>query len=754
MKELLLKITDKTTQYSFYLLFFLVPLVLTPFNYELFEYNKMMATYALTIVIVGAWTIKTIVSKQLRIARTPLDIPIILFLLSQIVSTFFSIDRHVSLFGYYSRFNGGLLSTISYILLYYAFVSNFPKEKIKKLLIVMLTSGILICLYGILEHFGIDKDIWVQDVQNRVFSTLGQPNWLAAYLAVLIPITIGLTSNKFSILNFQFSLNSQFLNFKTENLNFISNFKFKIENYIGLLGYWVIGIIFYVTLIFTKSRSGFLGLWISLIVFWLFSLYLASCVKTLAENPKKATPLFFATARNRGVYLRFITFFIFSLVIITFFLGAPFSQINRFTFSELFRNQQTTNNKQQALQPSGSSIIDVGITESGTIRRIVWKGAIEIFKHYPLFGTGVETFAFAYYKFRPVEHNMTSEWDFLYNKAHNEYLNYAATTGIFGLGSYLLFILFFILWSIRRITYCVSGIRYKENIPDTYHLILNTGLFSAWLSILITNFFGFSVVIIQLFFFLIPSISFVLSVDKEKQTKPSFNYSITNYQLLFSLITLFAICYLLFTILRLWYADTFFASGYHSSRASDYLSAYQSIKEAIKLNKNEPLYYDELALPAVQLAIAFDEEKQATYSSYLRQEATLASELAVTLSPNNVNFWKTRTRVFYTLAQLDEKYLNDAFTALVQTKTLSPTDPKISYNLGLLYDKLGKKDEAIAELYETTKLKPDYRDAYFALGLFYQRDKQKEKAKEAFNFILTKIATDDAEAKKMLEDLK
>src|SRR5581483_2891044 len=40
-----------------------------------------------------------------------------------------SLDQHVSIWGYYSRFNGGLLSTISYIALYYALVSNFQEDK-------------------------------------------------------------------------------------------------------------------------------------------------------------------------------------------------------------------------------------------------------------------------------------------------------------------------------------------------------------------------------------------------------------------------------------------------------------------------------------------------------------------------------------------------------------------------------------------------------------------------------------------------
>src|SRR3989338_7342265 len=227
------KITDKIIQYSFYLLFFLVPLILTPFNYELFEYNKMMAVYGLTMIILCAWVSKMILKGRLNLIRTPFDIPLFLFLVSQIISTLFSIDSHVSIWGYYSRFNGGLISIISYLVLFYAFVSNFPKEKISRLLKVILLSGLIVAAYGILERFGIDKDLWVQDVQNRVFSTLGQPNWLAAYLAVLIPLTIGIALQYFTN---QFSdLNGKIQNSKVKSQNY--NAKFKNT---GLLDNWII----------------------------------------------------------------------------------------------------------------------------------------------------------------------------------------------------------------------------------------------------------------------------------------------------------------------------------------------------------------------------------------------------------------------------------------------------------------------------------------------------------------------------------
>src|SRR3990167_5741149 len=199
MFERLARSTDSIILYSFIALFFITPLLLTPFNYELFEFNKMLAVYAFSAVITGSWLIKMVANKKIIFSRTPLDIPLLLFLLILLLSTLFSIDRHVSIWGYYSRFNGGLTSIISYLLLYFAFVSNFPKEKILPLLKVTLISATIVAIYGFLEHVGISLscviiagkfgvDCWVQDVQNRVFATLGQPNWLAAYLAILIPI--------------------------------------------------------------------------------------------------------------------------------------------------------------------------------------------------------------------------------------------------------------------------------------------------------------------------------------------------------------------------------------------------------------------------------------------------------------------------------------------------------------------------------------------------------------------------------------
>src|SRR5579862_2968720 len=95
--------------FCFYLLFFLTPLIFLPSNYELFEYNKMLFVYLMSIIILGFTLIRCIQEKRWLFIETPLDIPIALFLLSQVISTFLSIDPHTSVWGYYSRSNGGLL---------------------------------------------------------------------------------------------------------------------------------------------------------------------------------------------------------------------------------------------------------------------------------------------------------------------------------------------------------------------------------------------------------------------------------------------------------------------------------------------------------------------------------------------------------------------------------------------------------------------------------------------------------------------
>lgn len=117
----------KIIRFLFYALFIATPLIMNSSTSELFEFNKMLFIYMITVLIALLWAIEVIIYKKKLIHNKVLSAAVLIFLSSQILSTLFSIDIHTSIFGYYGRFNGGLLSIISYIVLFYAFLNHFGR---------------------------------------------------------------------------------------------------------------------------------------------------------------------------------------------------------------------------------------------------------------------------------------------------------------------------------------------------------------------------------------------------------------------------------------------------------------------------------------------------------------------------------------------------------------------------------------------------------------------------------------------------
>lgn len=718
---------QKTISILFVGLFFLVPLFFTSVNSELFEFNKTILLYLFTVLIACSWIARMILQRRFIFKRTFFDIPLVLFLASQILSTIFSIDPHTSIFGYYSRFNGSLLSTLCYLLLYWAFVSNCGSKDVHKIIKISLAAAAIVSVYGILEHFGhsfsclifqgnFNVDCWIQRVQERVFATLGQPNWLAAYLAILLPLTWWL-------------ILSSKLKDQTSKPNS------KIRD----ISYYLLFIIFISCLLFTQSRSGFLGFVLSFVVFW--------------------TTVFFVQKGNKKIIFKPFLFLIFALFVLIFFFGSPFPQINKYLHYKSFSTsapQLPTTNYQSPITSSE----DGGISQSSDIRKIVWKGAIDIFKHYPLFGSGVETFAHSYYNFRPVSHNLVSEWDFLYNKAHNEYLNYLATTGALGTITYLGFIISFIFFVSRIIA---NYIRIKANINEKEFgkiredVRMNSGeklaLCSGWLSLLVTNFFGFSVVVTSLYFFLIPALTVVLSQPKIQSTEDKAQSGTKNQPILFAFL-LCAMFFLLKTVVNYWRADYFYALGQKQTKQNNYVDAYQSLYRAKNLFPNEPVYLGEISVATANLALISNSQNEATATGELSKLAAQYSDQEKKISPKSLNVLKTRVRVFYTLSFIDPAYIKEAISTMMEAIVLAPTDPKLVYNLGLLYAKNGDSDLAIRTIEKAVELKPNYVDARNALALFYEDSGEKEKALEQLQILLKLAPENAAEFQKQIDKLK
>lgn len=631
----------KLIKYTILSLFLFTPLTFSFKNFELFEFPKIILIYSFTSILLILHILNHLLNNSPLFSKNRLTFIFLIFLFSQILSTIFSIDRHMSFFGYYSRFNGGLLSIICYFILFQILSVYIDKDFTQKIINTSIISAFFVCLYAILQHFGVDKNLWVQDVQNRVFSSLGQPNWLAAYLSIIICFIL-----------FQIDQNTS----KKISYGMVSNHSLLL--------------IIFTSLLFTKSKSGLIAVSVPLAYFF-FKMFF---------NKKYRQVL------NLSV-----------LVLIPLFIfDNPIKQIILPRQNNIVIDQLKTE--------------ELNITASEDIRKIVWQGAFNLWKKFPILGSGLETFAISYYWVRPAAHNLTSEWDFLYNKAHNEYLNYAATTGSIGLISYLFLIVFSLL-----------------SLKTQPYLLL------AYLTILITNFAGFSVVVTSLYFFLIPA--FALDKYKKRPQAPSPK----PIKLLLSILLVIPIYFLYFSV-------KYFLADRHYFLSNQYLSKYPQnslveISKSVKLLPSQPEYQIQYAQVASTLALSTNDN---TYS----QKALNALIKAEKISPFHPNYLKKSAQILFNLGQTDT-----AINLIKKTSLLAPTDAKTFYILATFYQSTKQIDLAKTAYQKAIDLKSNYDHAHMALAQIYLIEKDYQSALNHFQSAYN-INPKNTDALEKIEELK
>ncbi len=175
----------------FYEILLAALILVLPFYYDLSLESKTDLSKLLFInIIVSLLLIVStvdIISSKKRIYIGKIGFILFASLLSFIISTIFSIHKPLSLSGTYMRYQG-LLTNISYFILY-VFIINLVREKWIYLLInSAILSGCGSAFYGILQAYGKDPIGWAE-FGNRVSACFGNPVFLAAYLAMLGPLS-------------------------------------------------------------------------------------------------------------------------------------------------------------------------------------------------------------------------------------------------------------------------------------------------------------------------------------------------------------------------------------------------------------------------------------------------------------------------------------------------------------------------------------------------------------------------------------
>jgi O-antigen ligase len=670
--------------FLYHALFLTSPLLFFWGHSELFELNKMLFIYVMATLVGSLWLIRSVTEKKLYWRQHPLVTLNLIFLAGQMLSTVFSIHLPTSIWGYYSRLNGGLISSLAFSVLALGLWNNVPR---KKLLTFFISHGlglVLTILYALPEHFGVSPSClimkqefntacWKQDVQARIFGTFGQPNWLASYIIGALPII--------------FFLRDQY------------------KKHLPII--WeIILVLATVTVWFTKSKSGLGGLILVLKTLFLLFIY-------------KKSPQLQKTLQHRLV-LPLLT-----ILVILGSIGGSF-----------LLHQRTINDLNSLDLSQG--------TDSFSIRSIVWDGAVKVWQRYPIFGSGPATFAYSFYLDRPTEHNLVSEWDFLYNKAHNEFLNYLAETGIIGFVTYLVFLIgtMVYLWQ--------NGKKYKSWANSSWVVLASLIGLSA------VHFFGFSIAVTNLLIFTLPIITLDNSQlnqasdkNKTKTKSVTAKTALPNkqplqwWQYLLIMLVVGMGLKILSSIGNFWLADRYYKQSKEKQEKSLYYEAAKLLEKAIALSPKEAIFYDEFADVYSILAFQYDTLNNSAMTDQLTKAAIDNSNYALSLNPRHLNFYKTRARVFLILAQLDAKYYLDAEHTLKAAIALSPNDAKLYYNLGLVQKEMQKLVEAQQSLEKAVFLKPNYLKARDELAMLYAETQQPTASLDQFSFILRHLAVDD-----------
>lgn len=181
------KIFDAVITVSLVALFFGLPLFFTGLTFQGIAFEKQMYFYVWLLVGIVAWVSKGVTTGEMRIRRTPIDIPIILFWLFYVIASFFSVDRWHSFWGFFGDPSRGAIAITAFVLSYYFILSHFTLKRFSLVFGAFLTSSFILVVWTFLALMNIQ---FLPEVIGKYapISLIGSVSTLAIYLGLLIPL--------------------------------------------------------------------------------------------------------------------------------------------------------------------------------------------------------------------------------------------------------------------------------------------------------------------------------------------------------------------------------------------------------------------------------------------------------------------------------------------------------------------------------------------------------------------------------------
>jgi tetratricopeptide (TPR) repeat protein len=245
MNKSSIKIARSKKSSSVWLLILTTSITTIYFNTEFLD--PFNTPKLIIITLLGAWLLGHVVdsfrnnSRKLFLSDIKIIILPILFTISLFISFVFTDNQIVGLLGESTRRNGLLMYIALVALLLFA-VQNMNFIYTLRLLKVSIITGVILSSYGLIQISGNDFVAW-NNPFNSMISTLGNPNFASAMLAILsligmFSIFIKSLNLFFKIASIGYVLTSMYAIFESESKQGLLVLAFGVLFYFGVYSYY------------------------------------------------------------------------------------------------------------------------------------------------------------------------------------------------------------------------------------------------------------------------------------------------------------------------------------------------------------------------------------------------------------------------------------------------------------------------------------------------------------------------------------
>jgi len=668
-----------------YIMLFVPPLIFftdltrNPYLFQIVLVNS------LTVLVFLLWVYQGMKAGRLVLKRTPFDLQLSAFLVIATLSwAAMLIENLHEPYLSYGIFSEGLKNwlflIVNAILVYYI-PSYFSDDGTRrKFMLAVFWAGWLASVYGILQYFGIEY-FWPRVLNpfgGRSVSTFGNPNFLSSYLVLLIPPAYVL---------------------------FV-----KAESFFKRAFYLVFLMTYFSALLCTLTRSSWVGCAASMGIVMLFFYKYEKA--ELLKNFKKFVVLPF------GLMVLFMLFW-------------PKSSISGYNPGVIGRLAESVSKKE-------------GYYGAWDQRKLIWSCAWHMVDERPVLGKGWGCFEL-FYPFYQGRHLFLPEYIGFRthaNNCHNEILEIWSQVGTVGFGIYLWLLASVVGFSLFMI----------KNLTGDKKL-LAAGLFASLVGLWFDNLLNVSLHFAIPAFLYWWNMGLLVSLSKQEEKTVEIRSAASKVLVW---VLLIAGCFVILRYTRSFLGEVHYFSGFKLSKKNMVQAAIPELELAhsyqrFEVNNNYELANCYARSGNREKAIWGYKESLRANAGYDEIYFNMATVLAQTgkmsdavdeysrslyINPLSLEAYNALGSVFL---QDQSLYQSAALKMFAQCAMLFPDNKDVQNNLGYLYTKMGKDEEALKAYRKALEIDPDFEVARKNLRISLAKEGTTDKVLEESDALMKAV---------------